>query len=174
MKTLKSVRYSNGYYTTTDEAMIHGSGQGGRGSPAIWVAECCLAMECMSEKSNGMTVTDPHNQVETNQVMSGFVDDTTHWINNFRESLSEVEHLAVLITQTKETAQWWEELLNAVGGKLELPKCFLYLVHWIFNDKGEPTVVNLILLPSDIEIRNSETSEMATIATKSSYKCHKS
>jgi hypothetical protein len=181
IKTLRSVRYhvktqmgiSDGFYTTTDKATIHGPGQGGRGSPAVWVAECCLAMECMSARSSGMSLSDPYNEIETTKIMSGFVDDTTHWINNFKKSLSEVEHLTELIVQTKETAQWWEELLNTVGGKLELPKCFFYLVHWIFNDEGEPTIVNPILLPSDIELRDSETGNKATIATKSSYESHK-
>jgi hypothetical protein len=181
IKTLRAVRYhvktqmgiSDGFYTTTEDATIHGPGQGGRGSPAVWVAECCLAMECMNIRSNGMTLTDPFNEIETTKIMSGFVDDTTHWINNFKESLAEVEHLTELIMQTKETAQWWEELLNAVGGKLELPKCFFYLVHWIFNDEGEPTIVNPILLPSDIELQDSETGNAARIATKSSYESHK-
>jgi hypothetical protein len=181
IKTLRSVRYhvktkmgiSDGFYTTTEDATIHGPGQGGRGSPAVWVAECCLAMECMTERSKGMSLSDPFNEIETNKIMSGFVDDTTHWINNFKDSLAEVEHLTELIMQTKETAQWWEELLNTVGGKLELPKCFFYLVHWIFNDEGEPTIVNPLLLPSDIELRDSETGKPATIATKSSYESHK-
>jgi hypothetical protein len=181
IKTLRTVRYyvktqmgiSDGFYSTTETSTIHGPGQGGRGSPAIWVAECCLAMECMAERSNGMTILDPHNEITTNKIMSGFVDDTTHWINNFQESLAEVEHLSDLITQTKITAQWWEELLNTLGGKLELPKCFFYLVHWIFNDEGEPTIINPILLPSTIEIVDSADGSTSTIATKSSYESHK-
>jgi hypothetical protein len=130
IKTLRRVRYyvktqmgiSDGYYTTNSTSTIHGPGQGGRGSLAIWVAECCLAMECMAQKSDGMTITDPLNEITTNKIMSGFVDDTTHWINNFRASLAEVEHLSDLVTQTKITGQWWEELLNTLGGKLELDK----------------------------------------------------
>jgi hypothetical protein len=181
IKTLRTVRYyvktqmgiSDGFYSTTDTATMHGPGQGGRGSPAIWVTECCLAMECMSARSNGMTLTDPQNEITTNQIMSGFVDDTTHWINNFQASLSEVEHLSELITQTKITAQWWEELLNTLGGKLELPKCFFYLVHWIFNDEGEPTIINPTFLPSDIELIDSADGSTAKIATKPSYELHK-
>jgi hypothetical protein len=45
------------------------------------------------------------------------------------------------------------ELLNTGVSRLELPKCFFYLVHWIFNDEGEPTIVKPILLPSNIELR---------------------
>jgi hypothetical protein len=31
------------------------------------------------------------------------------------------------------SAQWWEQLLHATGGQLELPKCFYYLLHWVFD-----------------------------------------
>jgi hypothetical protein len=33
----------------------------------------------------------------------------------------------------------WKELLEASGGKLELTKCFYYILTWKFDSKGNPT-----------------------------------
>jgi hypothetical protein len=36
---------------------------------------------------------------------------------------------------------FWKELLEASGGKLELPKCFYYILAWKFDLKGNPLPV---------------------------------
>jgi hypothetical protein len=36
-------------------------------------------------------------------------------------------------------ARLWERLLQATGGKLELTKCFYYILHWKFDNEGEPS-----------------------------------
>ena len=65
--------------------------------------------------------------------MDAFVDDTTLYNNNFNDPDQSVEKL---VQQMQEAAQWWEELLSATGGKLELPKCFYYIIHWSFDEEG--------------------------------------
>ena len=55
LKTLALTKYhiktshgiSDSYYNTTNQTNIHGPGQGGRGSPAIWVAISSILMKCM-------------------------------------------------------------------------------------------------------------------------------
>ena len=67
LKTLSSMKYhvktkhgiSDGYYQTTNSHTIHGPGQGGRGSPAIWVAISSVLMHCMEEYTNGAAIASP-------------------------------------------------------------------------------------------------------------------
>jgi hypothetical protein len=56
--------------------------------------------------------------------MDGFVDDTTVWPNlsNNLDALSQ-ESIGEIAERLKTAAQWWEQLLHATGGKLEVPKC---------------------------------------------------
>ena len=69
--------------------------------------------------------------------MTGFVDDTTHWVNNFAQALQGHYTQHSMHEDIQITAQWWEQLLHATGGKLELPKCFYYNITWKFNSEGE-------------------------------------
>jgi hypothetical protein len=47
------------------------------------------------------------------------------------------EHDIQLLKQNlREDGTWWAGLLEATGGKLELSKCFFYLVSWKFDSKG--------------------------------------
>ena len=38
--------------------------------------------------------------------------------------------------QLQHDAQEWEQLLAATGGKLELSKCFYYILQWKFDEEG--------------------------------------
>jgi hypothetical protein len=59
------------------------------------------------------------------RIMDGFVDDTTIW-QNLSNNLDALSHGSIgdIADRLKTAAQWWEQLLHATGGKLELPKCF--------------------------------------------------
>ena len=68
LKTLNQIKYhvktvhgvSENSYCTTNNQTIHGPGQGGRGSPSVWVIVSSLIMHCMTQKSNGFTITNPY------------------------------------------------------------------------------------------------------------------
>ena len=94
----------------------------------------------MSKKSTGLQFHDPTEQTTINYIMTGFVDDTTHWINSFSQALQGLQSIPTLYKDTQQTAQWWEQLLHATGGKLELQKCFYYPIIWIFDEEGTPTL----------------------------------
>ena len=94
-------------------------------------------MACMEEKGNGMSICDPQEIEEVTQTMTGFVDNMSNFCNDFRKFLDEEDSLLDLITNTQQMSQWWEELLFATGGKLKLPKCFVYLIVWQFNEEGK-------------------------------------
>lgn len=85
-------------------------------------------LKCMKKKANSAYFTDPYFQIVVEKISSGFVDDITHFTNFFAQSLQEDENLQDLAQMTITAAQWWEELLYATGGKLELQKCFFYMM----------------------------------------------
>jgi exonuclease III len=157
LKTLDSARYhvktqlgvSQEFYSTTREETMHGPGQGGRGSPSIWIAISCLLMKCLQEKSMGCELANPLKDALVKFYSTGFVDDVTLWICNMARSLEEGESMQQLVQEMSTAAQWWEQLLHSTGGKLELPKCFYCVVYWIFEDSGEARLA----LPDEISER---------------------
>jgi hypothetical protein len=181
LKTLDSAKYqvktrngvSEGFYCSTEEKKIHGPGQGGRGSPAIWAIICCLIMECMPEGSTGIELIDPRLLAIIKYYTSGFVDDVTLWIGNLRRSLLQGETPEMLLQETTAAFQWWEQLLHATGGKLELTKCFYYLIYWVFDDDGIPRMMRPDELPSQVTITDSETQQPIPVTAQAGTTAHK-
>jgi 23S rRNA pseudoU1915 N3-methylase RlmH len=66
--------------------------------------------------------------------MKAFVDDTDVAVNDTGKQLTSRELAQVLQTD----AQHWEKLLFTSGGKLELSKCFFYIMYWKFTEDGMP------------------------------------
>ena len=141
LKTLENIEYrtktahgiSDATYSTTDDHTIHGPGQGSKAAPAIWTVVSCYLLAQMRLKSQGVTITDPKNELTHHQSSSGFVDNITHWNIHIRNSLLQPETTTALHSATTTTAQWWENLLHSSGGTLELSKCFYYMFHWTFS-----------------------------------------
>ena len=126
-------------------------------------------MSLMKKKTSGISFCDPRGQHTVSRIMDGFVDDTTIWANSFIDSLT-TDKTVEIAEDLKSSAQWWEELLTATGGKLELPKCFFYLIKWAFNDFGNPS-------PADVHhpigILDHTTGENVTITQQDGFIPHK-
>ena len=177
LKTLSSMKYhvktkhgiSDGYYQTTNSHTIHGPGQGGRGSPAIWVAISSVLMHCMEEYTNGAAIASPVEWEHNLRFwITGFVDDITHWcINRHRQNETE------LCEDLQHAAQWWEQLLHASGGKLELSKCFFYIIQWEFNQEGVPSLVPVSQFKTKVNLVDSETGEEVNIPQRNCNVPHK-
>ena len=41
--------------------------------------------------------------------------------------------------QLQHDTQEWEKLVATTGGKLELSKCFYYILQWKFDEEGKPS-----------------------------------
>ena len=159
------------YCHTTDNP-LHGPGQGSRAAPSLWVIISSIIMHCMEQKSNGLSFTSPKRSINFKHIMTGFVDDTTHWLNNFTLAIQGQYSQYEMYMTTQQTAQWWEQLLHATGGKLELQKCFYYPIIWKFNEEGIPE----LLLTSEnrqVTMISSETGNTVTIQKKMASESHK-
>jgi hypothetical protein len=121
-------------YRHTIENPIHGTGQGSCSSPALWLLISSLLMDLLERKSKGMTMIDVNNKFEIKKWIEGFVDDTSIFTNiDFISQCAQT-----LVQHLQEDGCEWAGLLEASGGKLELTKCFYYMLTWTWNDKGEP------------------------------------
>jgi hypothetical protein len=120
-------------------------------------------------EGRGVTFCDPHGENTVSRIMDGFVDDTTIWSNAFLASLKS-DQTEQIAEDLKGAAQWWEELLVATGGKLELPKCFYYLICWAFNGYGDARAVDV---KYPVTITDHTTNELVQIEQKPGVVPHK-
>jgi hypothetical protein len=119
LSTLEQVEYhvktslgvSEASYKTIEGKTVHGPGEGRRGLPSIWVTISCLIMECLQEKSGGYVAAGPDGKAASQTFSSGF---------DMLRAFEGQEDPSIMLDETQMAAQWWESLLTATGGKLEL------------------------------------------------------
>jgi hypothetical protein len=94
----------------------------------------------LQQRANGMKMVDVMNQQSITQWIKGFVDDTSIFTNtNFVNN-----NICELKDKLKYDGQYWAGLLEASGGRLELVKCFYYLLTWKWDKKGNPSAASII------------------------------
>ena len=108
-----------------------------------------MILDTLKKYATGMTIDHPTGEPTqaSKRAGDGFVDDTTQVANQYPAPTD----IPKLIAEVQKSAQWWEELLVATGGKLELSKCFFYLLQWVMDDKGQHHPVQheySLLIPS--------------------------
>jgi hypothetical protein len=70
----------------------------------------------------------------------------------------------------------WKELLEASGGKLELTKCFYYILAWKFDAKGNPiptTITEQRERAAQISVPDMQTNDTIFITQKEITDVHK-
>ena len=161
-------------YTHCDEHPIFGTGQGAKDSPPAWNIESTLLMELKGERDDGVYFCDPVLDEKIQRTIDGFVDDMTGWANRFLEDLaSHITDYQSLLEDLQNAGQWWEELLHASGGKLELPKCFFYLVVWLFDKEGRPYTASNEELDVELSLTQSEDGQVKNIKQKDCTVSHR-
>jgi Reverse transcriptase (RNA-dependent DNA polymerase) len=166
-------RLSTMPYKSTPSHGIHGPGQGGRASPAIWTAISCFLLQCMRENSLGANIVSPHGD-QFIQVSSGFVYDITHWCIHMDSGHSAADLVEqYLMRHMQDTAQLWEQLLYLTGGKLELSKCVYYPITCSFDSEGAAHLVPPNQLQTTITLEDSESKQSFNIATNPCNEAHK-
>lgn len=179
-KTLRSMEFrlrtalgdSKRCYSHSNEYPVHGSGQGSCASSCIWLLISSILMDCLAAKANGMQAFDVTSSISNQQWIDGFVDDTSIFTNNTANN-SSIDDLRKRLSSD---ATAWASLLEASGGKLELSKCFYYLLTWKFNSEGDPTPMSIneqMLHTSSIQITGGSNTEVTTITQLEVDKPHK-
>jgi hypothetical protein len=129
-------------------------------------------MDCLKELGTGMTMTDPAGTTNIKQLIDGFVDDTSQFAN----LPFGTRDLPALTQSLQSDAQIWEQLLSSSGGKLELSKCFYYVMSWKFTKEGDPVPLTKQELDSQvahIQITERDAKAPAKIKMKEVDEAHK-
>jgi hypothetical protein len=128
-------------YSDTKENPLYGLGQGSTAAAFAWAVISAVILQLM-KLLQGIQFSNPTGTISVKRVMDTFVDDSTSWNNRFEESLQNRSrnYIRQIANDLSHTAQTWEKLLYSTGGALELSKCFYYLVHWIYDKRGDPTI----------------------------------
>ena len=146
--TLKDMRHSiktnlgpsKSYYSNCDLLTLFGSRQGSGGSPCLWLILSIILIRILKQLARKyMDFCNIDRTTRVSRCIDAFVDDSTAGTNDAMgqpmTSLETRNNLA-------HTAQTWERLLTASGGKLELTKCYYYLLIWAWLD-GQPQPMKL-------------------------------
>jgi hypothetical protein len=103
----------------------------------FWLLTSIILFNIMTKLAHGILFTDPAGTEQLKRTMEAFVDDTDVAVNDADHILNPQE----LTTTLQIDTQHWEKLLFTSGGKLELTKCFFYLMYWQFSDDGIPSLI---------------------------------
>ena len=71
---------------------------------------------------------------------------------------------------------YWKELLESSGGKLELTKCFYYILSWKFDEEGNATTTTKEQqrnIYTQIRIHDKANNAQTLIVQKEVSKAHK-
>jgi hypothetical protein len=162
-------------YRHSTSTPIHGTGQGSCASPDIWLLVCSLLMDCLSTMGHGMTLYDVFGKRTLRQLIDGFVDDTSLFTDLIKTFLDRND-IALLKSRLQHDMIAWKELLEASGGKLELTKCFYYILTWRFDNRGNPiptTIAEQRENAPQISVPDSLTNIATTITQKEITEAHK-
>jgi hypothetical protein len=175
--TLEKMRYriktkigiSTRSYGHTEEQPIFGTGQGSAGSPCFWMLTSIILFNIMADITHGITFTDPAEIETIQRTMEAFVDDTDVAVNDTKQPKTLLQLTQLLQTD----AQHWEKLLFTSGGKLELTKCFFYMLYWKFDEDGMPTLTPKAEIPHKLMLYQGNETEQTEIEQKDCSEAHK-
>jgi hypothetical protein len=129
---------SDKYYQDTIDTPLHGSGQGSGSASTLWLFISSIIMTIYQDLAAGMQMTNSDITENLQQWIDGYVDDTSIFTSiNEQEQVPTAQTIALQLVQ--QDACIWEQLLAATGGKLELTKCFYYILLWKFDEEGVPS-----------------------------------
>ena len=101
---------SSGYYQSSNDAVLFGTGQGSGASPAVWLAISTILLASLQRLIQcGMRFSTPSNHISVERMSDSFVDDTQNGLNDAH--LLNPLSLDQLIRSLENMAQTWERLL---------------------------------------------------------------
>jgi hypothetical protein len=135
---------SQGYSNLTQ--WLLGVMQGAGLSGALWALVSSIMLDQM-KKADGAEFHSPYPTTEScRRNGEAFVDNTTLWTVRLGQ------FFLTLVDMMCKTAQRWEWLLYAMGGALNLMKCFWYGMQWSFTPSGVPYMEKIKEADPDIAL----------------------
>jgi hypothetical protein len=114
-------------------------GQGGTASPAFWLIVSSTLFDCHRNHTHGMSLMYPTSQLSSRQWLKALLDNSLILTN-----IELTQYITELTQTLKLDTKYWKNLLSMLGGCLELPKCFYYVLAWTFRTEGDliPVTMN--------------------------------
>jgi hypothetical protein len=128
---------SNEYYQDSPTTPLHGSGQGSGSASTLWLFISSIVMTIYQDLAAGMQINNADLTEKLQEWIDGYVDDASIFTNI--DETNEIPTAHRIAQQLQSDASIWERLLSATGGKLELTKCFYYILQWEFDEEGVPS-----------------------------------
>jgi hypothetical protein len=166
---------SKRYYQHSATTPVHGTGQGSCASPALWLIISSILMDCLAQLGQGMTMQEILGDRTLQQWIDGFVDDTSLF-TNLLGLIGDPNDVRLLTEKLRQDMLFWKELLEASGEKLELHKCFYYILAWKFDSKGHSTPMTITEqrhIVDQITIPESTANSPILISQKEVFTGHK-
>ena len=136
---------------------IYGVLQGSGSAPPIWLALSLLLLRALHHLTPPSKISHPNTYSSLDKLIDMFVDDSDLW---------HISHtpipIATLVQSMTIRAQTWEKLLFLSGGKLNLDKCYWYLVTWTWVD-GQPSLSPISSTPASLSLTSGNSTVPAPI-----------
>ena len=115
------------------EIKFQGLCQGSGAAPAGWAVIAITCMKAHKKKGHGAHFVCPISNLQGHLAAIMFVDDTDIVHMDMREDQSvEEAHYSL-----HESIQNWGKLLMATGGAFKPPKCFYYMISYVWKRDGK-------------------------------------
>lgn len=98
----------------------------------------------------------PDKSTSVQLFQCGFVDDVMNWKNATWGSVDPTENLKELIEQASRDSQLWHDILAAGNQALELPKCKYHVMHYTFEDTGDPILATDKTPPFPLQVHDDK------------------
>ena len=142
---------SKQFIRTNTQRVLYGIGQGSGGGPGVWLTHSTVLFNILDKEGVIPHFKSPDNKIECCTGGTGFVDDVSLIAQSRHNSI----RIKPLMKNLKKNAQTWEKSLHISGGKLELVKCFWYLILWKWVS-GNPVLTKTKDQPIKLRLKQSE------------------
>jgi len=126
---------STRYNTFTIKSLWYGSGQGLGDTAPRWVVQADSLISAYQTVATTWVIHSPNHMQCIQQGFDAYVDDTD--IIAATPVLSTTDP----VPWVHHNLNYWHDILQASGGKLNLAKCVWLYFNWTFNLNGHPSIL---------------------------------
>lgn len=116
---------------------IAGSGQGSVYSGSGWAKNVAIAADTYDEYADASHYVNSSFLLDALETIVGFVDNNGIALNG-----SKWEKTLNLLERAATNAEIWNRIVFVTGGALNLDKCFVHIIGYLFTPRGLPVVAD--------------------------------
>ena len=129
-------------YSHSNDSPVFGTGQGSTASMYIWGTLVSRLVDIHERVGHGAAYSYPDGNngplLDIVIAILSFVDDC-----NLSNTGEKHETVKDILQRTQADAQLWNDLIRSSGGALQLTKCFMQVLRFVFATNGAPVIDTL-------------------------------